>query len=155
MPTPPPQGQNSVFTPCGGSLPQKGKNCGSPGFAKPGADQCLDPPALLAAMDAPQVLGVVGDFSSWGAEEAPLLTVLQFSTSSLGFWGCRTPCFSADFCPVSGFSEAGGILTLPQRKKRHIGATAAFAVFHSSDVYCFRSVFPATNRDFSSAATTF
>ena len=63
----------------------KGKGSGSPGFAKPGADQRLNPPALLAAMDAPQTLGVVRDFSALIEEEAPLLTVLQFSTSSLGF----------------------------------------------------------------------
>ena len=61
------------------------ENLRSPGFAKPGADQRLDPPALLTAMDAPQAFGVVGDFSALIAEEAPLLTVLQFSTSSLGF----------------------------------------------------------------------
>ena len=38
---------------------------------------------------------------------------------------------------MSGFSEAGGILTLPQRKKRHTGATVAFAVFTQCGWYVF------------------
>ena len=38
---------------------------------------------------------------------------------------------------MSVFYEVGGILTLPQRKKRHTGATAAFTVFHRSGWYVF------------------
>ena len=137
VPTPPPQGQNSVFTPCGGFLPQKRKTCGLPGFAKPWADQCLNPPALLTAMNAPQAFGIIGDFPLGIAEEIPVPVSVQILTSSLVFWGRFTPCFSADFRPVSGFHEAGGILTLPQRKKRYTGATAAFTGFTQCWWYVF------------------
>lgn len=92
------------------------KTCGSPGLAKPGANQGLDSPALLAAMDAPQALGVVGDFSAWGAEEAPLLTVLQFSTSSLGFWGAEPPVFRRIFALCPAFQRRVGYLPYPRGK---------------------------------------
>ena len=141
--TPSPQGQNSYFL------------LRSPNLAKPGADQCLNPPALLTVAAAPLTFGMIGDFPLRIAKEIPIPVFFQLFTSSLVYQGGLPPCFSADFRPVSGFSEAGGILTLPQRKKRHTGATVAFTVFHSGGVYCFSSVFPATNRDFSSAATTF
>ena len=114
---PPPQGQNSYFL------------LRSPNLAKPGADQCLDPPALLAVTATPLAFGMIGDFPLRIAEEIPIPVFFQMFTSSLVFQGGLPPCFSAVFRPVSGFSEAGGILTLPQRKKRHTGATAAFAVF--------------------------
>ena len=64
---------------------EKGKVSGSPGFAKPGADQCLDPPALLTAMDAPLAFGMVGDFSLHIAEEIPIPVSFQILTSSLVF----------------------------------------------------------------------
>ena len=65
------------------------------------------------------------------------------------------PLFLGQFSPVCRFQRRGGILTLPQRRNRHTGATAGFAVFHSMGGICFTSVFPATNRDFPSAATVF
>jgi hypothetical protein len=57
----------------------------STGFAKPGTKQEFDPPALLAAMAAPQAFRMIGDLSVGCAEEAPFLAVLQFLTSSLEF----------------------------------------------------------------------
>ncbi len=155
VPTPPPQGQNSVFTPYGGFLPQKRKTCDSPGFAKPWADQCLNPPALLTAMDAPQAFGVVGDFSAWGAEEVPLLSVLQFSTSSLGFWGAEPPVFRRIFALCPAFQRRVGYLPYPREEKGTQGRQRRLLVLHSGGVYCSRSVFPVTKRDFPSAATTF
>ena len=63
------------------------------------------------------------------------------------FSGRFTPCFSADFRPVSGFYEAGGILTLPQREKRHTGATAAFTGFTPYGWYGFyKCVFSCKNK---------
>ena len=155
VPTPPPQGQNSVSNPCGGFFAQKGKSkrftwlCETVG-------RSASLPASFAYSHG-YTAGIWDDrrFSPGhcGRNSNPCFHSNSHLQSC--FWGRFTPCFSADFRLVSGFSEAGGILTLPQRKKRHTGATAAFAVFHSSGVYCFRSVFPATNRDFPSAATTF
>lgn len=97
-------------------------------FAKPGANQGLDPPALFTAMDTPQAFGVVGDLSADCAKETPLLFVLHFSYLQPLILGCRTPCFSAVFRPVCGFQRRGGILTLPQRRKGHTGATVGFTV---------------------------
>ena len=85
VPTPPPQGQKSVSNPCGGCLPQKRKAYGLPGFAKPWADQCLDPPALFATMDAPLAFGMIGDFPLRIAEEIPIPVSIQILTSSLVF----------------------------------------------------------------------
>ena len=71
-------------------------------------------------------------------------------------FGVPNPLFSADFRPVSGFPEAGGILTLPQRKKRHTGATVAFVGF--SQWWCvlfqkcissYKPGFPKCRNDFS------
>ena len=102
VPTPPPQGQNSVFIPCGGSLPQQRKIHGSPGFAKPWADQCLDPPALLAVTAAPLAFGMIGDFSLGIAEEISIPASIQILTSSHVIWGGLPPVFRRIFalCPV-------------------------------------------------------
>ena len=80
-----PAGAKLGFYPCGGFLPQKGKVSDSPGFAKPGADQHLDPPALLAATDAPLAFGMVGNFSLRIAEEIQIPVSFQILTSSLVF----------------------------------------------------------------------
>ena len=85
MPTPPPPGANFGIYPCGGSLPRKGKISGSPGFAKPWADQRLDPPALLTATDAPLAFGMIGDFPLRIAKEIPIPVSIQILTSSLVF----------------------------------------------------------------------
>ena len=116
VPTPPPQGQNSASTPCGGSLPQKGKNCGSPGFAKSGADQCLDPPALLTATDAPLAFGMVGDFSLHIAEEIPIPVSFQILTSSLVFQGGLPPVFRRIFALCPAFQRRVGYLPYPREK---------------------------------------
>ena len=63
----------------------KGKGSGSPGFAKPWADQNLDPPALLTAMDTPLAFGMIGDFPLRIAEEIPIPVFFQMFTSSLVF----------------------------------------------------------------------
>ena len=85
MPTPPPQGQNSVSIPAAALCRRKGKISGSPGFPKPGADQCLDPPALLAVTAAPLAFGMIGDFPLRIAEEIPIPVSIQILTSSLVF----------------------------------------------------------------------
>ena len=131
------------------------ENLRSPGFAKPGADQGFDPPALLAAMDAPQAFGVVGDLSALIAEEAPLLTVLQLSTSSLGFWGAEPPVFRRIFALCPAFRRWVGYVPYPRGKSGTQGRQRLLLFFYDGGVYCFRSVFPATNRDFPSAAMTF
>ena len=112
----PRRGKIRYLLPAAALCRRKGKVSGSPGFTKPGADQGFDPPALLTAMDAPQALGVVGDFSARSAEEAPLLTVLQISTSSLCFWGAEPPVFRRIFalCPV--FTRRVGYLPYPREK---------------------------------------
>ena len=155
VPTPPPQGQNSVSNPCGGFLTQKRTTCGLPGFAKPWADQCLNPPALLTAMDAPQAFGVVGDFSALVVEKVPLLSVLQFPTSSLSFWGAEPPVFRQFFAPCAVFRGRVGCLPYPRGENGTQGRQRLLLVIHRVGGMCFASVFPATNRDFLSAATTF
>ena len=67
-------------------------------------------------MDAPQAFGVVGDFSALIAEEAPLLTVLQFSTSSLVFWGAEPPVFRRIFALWPAFQRWVGYLPYPREK---------------------------------------
>ena len=116
VPTPPPQGQKSASNPCSGSLPQKGQTYGSPGFAKPGADQCLDPPALLTAMDAPLAFGMIGDFPLRIAKEIPIPVSIQILTSSLVFQGGLPPVFRRIFalCPV--FTRRVGYLPYPREK---------------------------------------
>ena len=155
VPTPPPQGQNSVSNPCGGFLPQKRKTCDLPGFAKPWADQHLNLPALLAAMDAPLAFGMIGDFSLRIAEEIPIPVSIQILTSSLVFQGGLPPVFRRIFalCPV--FARWVGYLPYPRGKSGTQGRQRLLLIFYSSGVYCFRSVFPATNQEFPRAATAF
>ena len=155
VPTPPPQGQNSVFTPCGGFLPQKRKAYGLPGFAKPWADQRLNPPALLAAMDAPLALGMIGDFPLRIAEEMPIPVSIQILTSSLVFRGGLPPIFRQFFALCPAFRRWVGYLPYPREESGTQGRQRRLLVFHSSGVYCFRSVFPATNREFPRVATAF
>ena len=116
VPTPPPQGQISVFTPCGGSLPQKRKSCGLPGFAKPWADQCLNPPALLTAMEAPQAFRMIGDFPLGIAEEIPIPVSIQILTSSLVFRGGLPPVFRQIFALCPAFQRRVGYLPYPRGK---------------------------------------
>ena len=155
VPTPPPQGQISVFTPCGGSLPQKRKSCGLPGFAKPWADQCLNPPALLTAMEAPQAFRMIGDFPLGIAEEIPIPVSIQILTSSLVFRGGLPPVFRQIFALCPAFQRRVGYLPYPREESGTQGRQRLLLVLHSGGVYCFRSVFPATNRNFPSVATAF
>ena len=67
-------------------------------------------------MDAPLAFGVVGDLSALIAEEAPLLTVLQLSTSSLGFWGAEPPVFRRIFAQCPAFQRRVGYLPYPRGK---------------------------------------
>ena len=96
-----------------------------PSFLEFGTTVPLDPPALLAGHCATDAFGVVSDFTAGLAKERICIFVdcLHLLPS-----GSPTPAFSAVFRPVCGFHEAGGILTLPQRRKWHTGATAGFAI---------------------------
>ena len=140
VPTPPPQGQNSASTPCGGSLPQKGKTCGSPGFAKPWADKGFDSPALLTAMDAPLAFGMVGDFSLRIAEEIPIPVSFQILTSSLVFQGGLPPVFRRIFALCPAFQRQVGYLPYPREKSGTQGRQRLLlfftvAVCTASEVY--------------------
>lgn len=89
---------------------RKGKGSRSPGFAKPGADQCLDPPALLAAMDAPLAFGMIGDFPLRIAEEIPIPVFFQMFTPSLVFQGGLPPVFRRIFALCPAFQRQVGYL---------------------------------------------
>jgi len=129
VPTPPPQGQNSASTPCGGFLPQRGKTCGLPGFAKPGADQGFDPPALFAVTATPLAFGMIGDFSLRIAEEIPIPVSIQILTSSLVFGGGLPPVFRRIFALCPAFQRRVGYLPYPREESGTQGATAAFSAF--------------------------
>ena len=122
------------------------ENFRSPGFTKPGADQCLDPPALLTATDAPQALGVVGDFSARSAEEAPLLTVLQISTSSLCFWGAEPPVFRRIFALCPAFQRWVGYLPYPRGKSGTQGRQRLLLFFTVVGGMCCKCVFSYTSK---------
>ena len=142
-----PAGAKFGIYPCGGSLPQKGKISGSPGFPKPGADQCLDPPALLAVTATPLAFGMIGDFPLRIAEEIPIPVFFQMFTSSLVFQGGLPPVFRRIFALCPAFQRRVGYLTLPQRKKRHTGATVAFTGFTQCGWYVFyKCVFSYTSK---------
>ena len=83
--SPPPQGQISVSIPAAALCRRKGKGSGSPGFAKPWADQGFDPPALFAVTATPLAFGMIGDFPLRIAEEIPIPVSIQILTSSLVF----------------------------------------------------------------------
>ncbi len=102
VPTPPPQGQNWVSIPAAAFCRRKGKVSGSPGFAKPGADQGFDPPALFAVTATPLAFEMIGDFPLRIAEEIPIPVSIQILTSSLVFQGGLPPVFRRIFalCPV-------------------------------------------------------
>ena len=141
--SPPPQGQNSYFL------------LRSPNLAKPWADQRLNPPALLTAMDAPLTFGMIGDFSLRIAEEIPIPVSIQILTSSLVFQGGLPPAFRRIFALCPAFQKRVGYLPYLREKGGTQGRQRLLLVFYSSGVHCFRSVFPATNRRFPRAATTF
>ena len=92
------------------------ENFRSPGFTKPGADQCLDPPALLTATDAPLAFGMVGDFSLRIAEEIPIPVSFQIVTSSLVFQGGLPPVFQRIFALCPAFQRRVGYLPYPRGK---------------------------------------
>ena len=141
--SPPPQGQNSYFL------------LRSPNLAKPWANQRLDPPALLAVTAAPLAFRMIGDFPLRIAKEIPIPVFFQMFTSSLVFQGGLPPVFRRIFALCPAFKRRVGYLPYPRGKSGTQGRQRLLLFFHSGGVYCFRSVFPATNRDFPSAATTF
>ena len=141
--SPPPQGQNSYFL------------LRSPNLAKPGADQCLDPPALFAVTATPLAFGMIGDFSLRIAEEIPIPVFFQMFTSNLVFQGGLPRVFRRIFALCPAFQRRVGYLPYPREESGTQGRQRLLLVLHSGGMYCSRSVFPATNRDFSSAATTF
>lgn len=89
----PPQGQNSYFL------------LRSPNLAKPGADQRLDPPALLTVAAAPLAFGMIGDFPLRIAEEIPIPVFFQMFTSSLVFEGGLPPVFRRIFALYPAFQR--------------------------------------------------
>ena len=140
--SPPPQGQNSYFL------------LRSPNLAKPWADQRLDPPALLAVTAAPLAFRMIGDFPLRIAKEIPIPVFFQMFTSSLVFQGGLPPVFGGFSPCVRLFRGGWDAYPTPEEKAAHRGDNG-FYCFYSGGVYCSQSVFPATNRDFPSAATTF
>ena len=100
--------------------PEGGKESLS-SFLEFGATEPFDPPALLAGTGAADAFRVVSDLAAGLAEKRICIFVDCLYLLPLG---SPTPVFSAVFCSVSGFHEVGGTLTLPQRRKRHTGATA-------------------------------
>ena len=151
----PRRGKIRALLPAAALFRRKGKVSGSPGFAKPWADQRLDPPALLAAMDAPLAFGMIGDFPLRIAEEIPNPVSIQILTSSLVFQGGLPPVFRRIFALCPAFQRQVGHLPYRRGKSGTQGRQRLLLFLHSGGVYCFRSVFPATNRDFPSTATTF
>ncbi len=128
------------------------ENLRSPGFAKLWTDQRLDPPALLTAMDAPQAFRMVGDFSALVSEEAPLLTVLQISTSSLVFWGAEPPVFRRFFALCRLFRGGVGYLPYPRGENGTRGRQRLLLFFYSVGGMWFVSVFSAAKAIFPSGA---
>ena len=99
--------------------PEGGKEA-SPSFLEFRAIEPFDPPALLAGTGTADAFGVVSDLATGLSEKRICIGIDCLHLLPLG---SPTPVFSAVFCHVSAFHEAGGILTLPQRRKRHTGAT--------------------------------
>ena len=85
-----------------------------------GATDPLDPPTLLAGTGTADAFVEVPDLATGLSEKRICIGIDCLHILPLG---SPTPAFSAVFCPVSAFHEAGRILTLPQRRKRHTGAT--------------------------------
>ena len=99
--------------------PEGGKESLS-SFLELRATEPFDPPALLAGTGAADAFGVVSDLATGLSEKRICIGIDCLHLLPLG---SPTPVFSAVFCPVSAFQRRGGILTLPQRRKRHTGAT--------------------------------
>ena len=141
--SPPPQGQNSYFL------------LRSPNLAKPRADQRLDPPALLAVAAAPLAFGMIGDFPLRIAKEIPIPVSIKFSPPVL-FFRAVYPLFFGGFSPcVRLFRGGWDTYPTPEEKAAHRGDSGFYCFFTVVGGMCFASVFPATNRRFPRAATTF
>ena len=72
------------------------------------------------------------------------------------FFGVPNPLFFGGFSPCVRLFRDGWVLTLPQRKKRHTGATAAFAgfmqwwcVLFQKCISSYKTGFPKRRNDFS------
>ena len=105
-----------------------------PPFLKSSALDYNGTVALLTFVFTAEAQLVVGDSAGLRQKES------KFLPSLIAHSGHRVPsfrysCFSGRFspifCPVCRFQRRGGILTLPQRRNGHTGATAGFTVFHS------------------------
>ena len=134
---------------------RKGKVSGSPGFAKPGADQCLDPPALLTATDAPLAFGMVGNFSLHIAEEIPIPVSFQILTSSLVCQGGLPPVFRRIFALCPFFTRWVGYLPYPRAKSGTQGRQRLLLFFTVVGGMCLVSVFSATEANSAGTATVF
>ena len=120
------------------------ENFRSPGFTKPGVDQCLDPPALLTATDAPLAFGMEGDFSLCIAEEIPIPISFQIFTSSLVFQGGLPPAFRRIFALCPAFQRRVGYLPYLRGESGTQGRQWLLLFLHSVGGMCFTSVFSAT-----------
>ena len=100
--------------------PEGGKEA-SPSFLEFRTTEPFDPLALLAGTGTADAFWVVADLAAGLSEKRIYIVIDCLHLLPLG---SPTPVFWAVFCPVSAFQERGGILTLPQRRKRHTGAIA-------------------------------
>ena len=110
--------------------PEGGKEA-SPSFLEFGAIEPFDPPALLAGTGTADASGVVSDLAAGLSKKRICIVIDCLHLLPLG---SPTPVFSAVFRPVSGFPEECGILTLPQRRKRHTGAAVVLPLDKVVDV---------------------
>ena len=141
--SPPPQGQNSYFL------------LRSPNLAKPWADQRLDPPALLTAMDAPLTFGMIGNFPLRIAEEIPIPVSIQILTSCLVFQGGLPPVFRRIFALCPAFQRRVGYLPYPRGKGGTQGRQRLLLFFTAVGGMCFTSVFSAATANSAGTATVF
>ena len=155
MPTPPPQGQISVSIPAAALCRRKGKGSGSPGFAKPWADQGFDPPALFAVTATPLAFGMIGDFPLRIAEEIPIPVSIQILTSSLVFQGGLPPVFRRIFALCPAFQRRVGYLPYLRGKSGTQGRQRRLLFFTVVGGVCFASVFSATKANCAGTATVF
>ena len=100
--------------------PEGGKEA-SPSFLEFRAIEPFDLPALLAGLGTADAFWVVADLAAGLSEKRICIVIDCLHLLPLG---SPTPVFSAIFRPVSAFQRWGGVLTLPQRRKRHTGVTA-------------------------------
>ena len=111
-----------------------------PPFLKSSALDYNGTVALLTFVFTAEAQLVVGDSAGLRQKESKfLLSLIAHSGHRVPpfRYSCFSGRFSLHFRPVCRFQRRGGILTLPQRRKGHTGATAGFAVFSQCGWYLF------------------